>query len=113
MGLKVKRFEVWLIELDPAKGAEVKKTRPCMIVSQGPMNKYLNIVTVVPMTTTLRNYPTRVNCVFKGTNGQLMIDQMRGVDKLRLKKKLGVMEDTTCKAVCDVIVEAYKWEAGT
>jgi mRNA interferase MazF len=111
MGMAViKRFEVWLIELDPTKGGEIKKTRPCLVVSPEPINKYLNTITVVPMTTTIRSYPTRVNCLFKGTTGQLMVDQIRGVDKSRLKKKLGVMEEKYCKAVCDVIVEAYKWE---
>lgn len=106
----IKRFEVWLIELDPTKGSEIKKTRPCLVVSPEPINKYLNTITVVPMTTTIRTYPTRVNCLFKGTTGQLMVDQIRGVDKSRLKKKLGIMEEKHCKAVCDVIVEAYKWE---
>jgi len=73
----IKRFEVWLIELDPTKGSEIKKTRPCLVVSPEPINKYLNTITIVPMTTTVRSYPTRVNCLFKGVTGQLMVDQIK------------------------------------
>lgn len=107
---KVSRFEVWLIELDPTKGSEIRKTRPCMVVSPDPMNKYLSTVTVVPLTTTVRNYPTRVNCLFQGKQGQVMVDQIRSLDKTRLKKKLGILDGKYCRKVCDTLVEAYKWE---
>lgn len=107
---RVKRFEVWLIELDPTKGSEIKKTRPCVVVSPDAVNKYLNTVTVVPLTSVLRGYPTRVNCIFQGKEGQAMVDQIRALDKTRLKKKLGVMGPQYCELICDVIVEAYKWE---
>ena len=109
MGMAViKRFEVWLIELDPTKGSEIQKTRPCLVVSPEPINKYLHTITVVPMTTTIRSYPKRVNCLFKGVAGQLMVDKIRGVDKSRLKKKLGIIEEKYSKAVCGVIIETYK-----
>jgi mRNA interferase MazF len=109
MGMVIKQFEVWLIELDPTKGSEIKKTRPCLVMSPNVVNKYLNTVSVIPMTTTIKPYPTRVNCIFKGTSGQLMVEQMRGLDKTRLKKKLGILDAEYCKTTCDLIVEAYKW----
>jgi mRNA interferase MazF len=112
MGLikKINRFDVWLVTLDPAKGSEIKKTRPCIVVSPDSMNKYLNTITVVPLTTTIRAYPTRVNCTFQGRNGQAMIDQIRGLDKSRLRKKLGKMDPRFCKLICDTLTEAYKWD---
>ena len=105
----IKRFEVWLIELDPAKGSEIQKTRPCLVVSPDSVNRYLNTITIVPLTSSIRSYPTRVTCVFQSKKGQAMVDQIRGLDKNRLKKKLGVMEEQYCKLICDTIVEAYKW----
>lgn len=107
---KISRFEVWLIELDPTRGSEIKKTRPCLVVSANSANKYLNTITIVPLTSRIRNYPTRVNCIFQGKKGQAMVDQIRGVDKNRLKRKLGIMELQYCKLICDTVVEAYKWE---
>ena len=89
----VKQFEVYLITLDPAKGSEIKKTRPCVIVSPNEMNHYLNTVIVVPLTSAIKNYPTRVKCSFENKDGQVAIDQMRAVDKSRLVKKLGVLKD--------------------
>lgn len=106
---KIIRFDVWLIELDPTKGSEIRKTRPCLVVSPDSVNRYLNTITIVPLTSSIRSYPTRVNCVFKTKNGQAMVDQIRSLDKTRLKKKLGVMESRYCKLICDTIVEAYKW----
>ncbi len=109
MEMVIKQFEVWLIELDPTKGSEIKKTRPCLVVSPNVVNKYLNTVSVIPMTTTIKAYPIRVNCEFNGTSGQLMVEQMRGLDKSRLKKKLGKLDSSYCKTVCDLLVETYKW----
>lgn len=106
---KISRFDVWLIELDPTKGSEIRKTRPCFVVSPDSVNRYLNTITIVPLTSSIRNYPTRVNCVFQNKNGQAMVDQIRSLDKARLKKKLGVLERRYCKLICDTIVEAYKW----
>jgi len=107
---KIGRFEVWLIELDPTKGSEIKKSRPCLVVSPDSVNTHLNAVTVVPLTTVIRSYPTRVNCIFRGKKGQAMVDQIRSLGKIRLKKKLGTMEEQFCKLICETIVEAYKWE---
>ena len=105
----VKRFEVWLVNLDPTLGSEVKKTRPCMVVSPNVTNKYLKTVTIVPLTSTMKDYPTRVNCVFNDKNGQLVIDQIRSIDKRRLLKRLGTMDETTCQKTSDAIVEMFKY----
>src|SRR5664279_4273597 len=85
----VKRFEVWNIELNPTKGSEINKKRPCLVVSPNEVNKFLNTVVIVTMTSTIKPYPTRLNCHFKGKDGQLVVDQIRCVDKTRLIEKLG------------------------
>jgi len=105
----VKRFEVWLVNLDPTIGSEVKNTRPCMVVSPDVTNKYLKTVTIVPLTSTIKNYPTRVDCVFNEKNGQLVIDQIRSIDKRSLLKRLGTMDESTCHKASDVIVEMFKY----
>lgn len=107
----VNQFEVWLIELDPTKGSEIKKTRPCLVISPNVVNKHLNTVAIIPLTSSFKAYPTRVNCIFDGKNGQIMVEQMRVVDKVRLKKKLGILKSDYCKTVCDLIVETYKWRS--
>lgn len=105
----VKRFEVWLIELNPTVGSEISKRRPCLVVSPNEANRYLNTVTVVPLTSTIRSYPTRINCHFEDKPGQLAIDQIRSVDKARLVKKLGAMDEETCQLLCSTMVEAFKY----
>jgi mRNA interferase MazF len=105
----VKRFEVWQTRLNPTTGSEITKSRPCLVVSPNEANKYLNTVTIIPLTSTIRNYPTRVNCRFEGKSGQLAIDQIRSVDKTRLEKKLGIIEEETCKLLCSVMVETFKY----
>jgi mRNA interferase MazF len=105
----VKRFEVWLVGLNPTVGSEISKSRPCIVVSPDEANKYLHTVTIIPLTSSIRDYPTRVNCRFDGKSGQLAIDQMRSVDKIRLVKKLGTMDEETCKTLCSVLVEAFKY----
>jgi len=109
MGVVVKQFEVWLIELDPTRGSEIKKTRPCLVISPSVANKHLNTVAIIPMTSSFKSYPTRINCSFQEKDGQLMVEQMRGIDKIRLKKKLGSLDLIYCKSVCDLLVETYKW----
>jgi mRNA interferase MazF len=105
----VKRFEVWQTRLNPTTGSEITKSRPCLVVSPNEANKYLNTVTIIPLTSTIRNYPTRVNCRFEDKSGQLAIDQIRSVDKTRLVKKLGIIEEDTCKLLCSIIVETFKY----
>ena len=106
----VKRFEVWIIELNPTQGSEINKMRPCLVVSPNEVNKFLNTVVIVPMTRTIKPYPTRLNCHFKGKNGQLVVDQIRCVDKTRLIEKLGIMDTKTCKEISMLIIETFKYQ---
>ena len=105
----VKRFEVWLVNLDPTVGREIRKTRPCLIVSPDVANKNLSTVTGAPMTSNIRMYPTRITCIFQKRQGQIAIDQIRTVDKQRLVKKLGKMDEKTSKIVCDLLVQFFKY----
>ena len=103
----VKRFEVYLVNLDPTLGSEIKKTRPCLIISPDEMNGHIATVIVAPMTTKGRDYPTRVNCIFEGKEGQVVLDQIRTIDKLRLVKNLGKISPVTQKEVLLVLMELF------
>ena len=103
----VKRFEVYLVNLDPTVGSEIKKTRPCLIISPDEMNRHIATVIIAPMTTQGRNYPTRVSCKFEGKNGQVVLDQLRTVDKKRLVKKLGRIEKKTQQSVLSTLAEIF------
>ena len=105
----VKRFEVWQTGLNPTVGSEISKSRPCLVVSPNEANKYLSTIIIIPLTSTLRNYPTRINCHFEDKSGQLAIDQIRSVDKTRLVKKLRIMDEETCKMICSLMVETFKY----
>jgi mRNA interferase MazF len=102
-----RRDEVWLVALDPSKGSEIKKTRPCVVISPDEMNEPLQTALVAPMTTTLRNYPTRVNLTFQSKTGQVALDQLRAVDRQRLVKKLGAISTKTARAVSSVLIEMF------
>jgi mRNA interferase MazF len=91
MGMK--RFDVFLINLDPIIGTEIKKTRPCVIISPNEMNDYIQTVIIAPMTTKNRDYPTRIDCFFDNKQAQIVLDQIRAVDKSRLIKNLGRISD--------------------
>jgi len=103
----VKRFEVYLVNLDPTLGSEIQKTRPCLIISPDEMNDHIATVIVAPMTTKGRMYPTRVNCQFEGKEGQVVLDQIRTVDKIRLVKKIGKINASTQKEVLVVLMEMF------
>jgi mRNA interferase MazF len=103
----VKRFDVYLINLNPAIGSEIKKTRPCLVVSPDEMNHYINTVIVAPMTTKGRGYPTRVGCKFQGKQGEIVLDQIRTVDKSRLVKRLGKVDAQTHTKVSSVLGEMF------
>ncbi len=105
--MKVNRFEVYLINLDPTKGSEIKKTRPCCIISPNEMNHNISTLIVAPMTTKSRDYPTRVKCNFKNTHGQIVLDQIRTIDKSRLIKKLGKITSDEEKQVSSVLIEMF------
>lgn len=103
----VERFEVHLINLDPTIGREIQKTRPCLIVSPDEMNRHIATVIVAPMTTKGRPYPTRVECQFEGKTGQIVLDQLRTVDKRRLIKRLGRIDPKTEAAVLVKLAEMF------
>ena len=92
MAMVIERFDVYLINLDPTVGSEIKKTRPCLIISPDEMNRNIRTVIVAPMTTAGKAYPTRVPCDFQGRKGQIVLDQLRTTDKSRLIKKIGIVE---------------------
>jgi mRNA interferase MazF len=101
------RDEVWLIRLDPSLGAEIKKTHPCLVVSPDEMNEPLQTALVAPMTTTLRNYPTRVTVNLRGKTGQIVLDQIRAVDRERLIRRLGVIPTKVAGGVSSVLREMF------
>jgi mRNA interferase MazF len=106
--MAINRFEVYLINLDPTIGSEIKKTRPCLVVSPDEINHNIRTVIVAPLTTGGQPYPTRVPCRFKGKDGQVVLDQIRAVDRSRLIKKLGRIGRTTAAAVLDVLREMFE-----
>ncbi len=103
----VERFEVHLVNLDPTIGREIKKTRPCLVISPNEMNRHIATVIVAPMTTKGREYPTRVACRFSGKQGQIVLDQIRTVDKARLVQRLGKVSKATEKAVLSVLAQMF------
>ena len=102
-----KRFEVWLIALDPTKGSEIQKTRPCLVVSPDEMNAWLRTIIIAPMTTAERSYPSRVSIHFDNKDGQVALDQLRCVDKNRLVKKLGVGPENTQNEVVGTLTDMF------
>lgn len=103
----IRRFEVYLICLDPTVGHEIRKTRPCLIISPDETNRHISTVIVAPMTTQGRNYPTRISCSFNGKDGQVVLDQIHTVDKARLVHKLGEIDPATKRGVLSVLAEMF------
>lgn len=103
----VKRFDVYLISLDPTVGSEIQKTRPCLVISPDEMNRFIKTVIVAPMTTKGTTYPTRVTCKFQGQQGQVVLDQIRTVDKTRLVRRLGRVDKQTRAEVLSVLSEMF------
>mgnify|MGYP003429483015 CR=1 FL=1 len=102
----VRQFEVYLVSLDPTQGSEIKKTRPALVISPDEMNRTLRTVLVAPMTTTLRNFPSRVKTTFQGKKGDIALDQMRAVDRSRLKK-LGSIHYGAAEKTLAVLQEMF------
>jgi mRNA interferase MazF len=102
-----RRFDVFLVNLDPTIGSEIQKARPCLVISPDEMNDHIATVIVAPMTTRGRDYPTRASCQFEGKDGQVVLDQIRTVDKSRLVKKLGKINADTQKEVLAVFMEMF------
>ncbi len=100
MAVVVKRFDVYLVNLDPTIGSEIQKTRPCLVISPDEMNRNIRTVIIAPMTSAQKEYPIRVSCTFRKRKGQIVLDQVRTVDKARLIQKIGTIDS---KAQLDVI----------
>lgn len=105
--MEVKRFQVYLVNLDPTVGSEIKKTRPCLIISPDEMNRHIRTVIIAPMTTKGRDYPTRINCTFKGKKGQIVLDQIRTVDKIRLVTLQGKIDSKIANNVMFTLGEMF------
>jgi mRNA interferase MazF len=103
----MKRLDVYLVNLDPTIGKEIKKTRPALIISPDEMNDNISTVIIAPMTTKGRIYPSRVYCRFQGKNGQIILDQIRTVDKVRLIKRLGRIDKQTGYRVLSILQEMF------
>lgn len=101
------RFEVYFVNLDPTIGSEIKKTRPCVIISPNEMNYNISTIIIAPITSKLRNYPTRVPCKVEGKQGQIVLDQIRTVDKTRLVKRINTVNKLTQTKVLNVLKEMF------
>ena len=105
--MEMNRFDVFLVNLDPTIGHEIKKTRPCLIISPNEMNRFIATVIIAPMTSKGRDYPSRAACTFQGIQGQIVLDQVRTVDKSRLVKRLGAVSENTQQKVLHVLNEMF------
>ena len=101
--MEIKQYSVYWMNLDPTKGSEVSKTRPCVILSPDEMNLYIKTVIVAPLTHTLKAYPSRILCEVKGEKGAVMLDQIRTVDKLRIGVFIGQLSPKEINEVKFVI----------
>ena len=108
LAMEVNRFDVFLVALDPTIGHEIKKTRPCVVISPDEMNHYIGTIVIAPLTSKGRHYPTRVECSFQGIHGQVVLDQIRTVDKTRLIKRLGQLSTPTSDRIIDVLAEIFQ-----
>ena len=104
----VSRFQVWLVSLNPTKGKEINKTRPCVVISPNEMSA-LSTVLVAPMTTKGFEFPCRIKCKFKNKKGLILLDQIRAVDKSRLIKKLGSIDEKTQLELCNTLQELFAY----
>ncbi len=107
--VEINRFDICLINLDPTVGSEIKKTRPCVVISPNEMNHYIKTVIIAPMTTKGRKYPSRLDISYDGKSGQIVLDQIRTIDKERIVKKLGTLPSNTAKKVTNLLVEMFTY----
>lgn len=103
----MKRGEIWLVNLDPTVGSEIKKSRPCVVVSPPELNNYLRTVIVAPMTSKGFPAPFRIPVTHSGTKGLIVLDQLRTVDKVRLAKKMGTVSPKTLTSVLTTLQEVF------
>jgi mRNA interferase MazF len=104
---QINQYEIVLVNLDPTVGNEMKKTRPCVVISPNEMNKHLKTIILAPMTTTSKSYPTRVGVLHNGMQGWIVLDQIRTIDRTRIVKILGTLSEKEVKKVKRVIKEMF------
>lgn len=105
--MEIKQYQIILVNLDPTIGSEIKKTRPCVVISPDEMNKYLRTIIIAPMTTNSKKYPTRVEVKHDNKTGWIVLDQIRTIDKQRIIKELGRLSKPEIKEVKEIIKETY------
>jgi mRNA interferase MazF len=107
MAMVVKRFDVYLVNLDPTVGSEIQKTRPCLVISPDEMNRNIRTVIIAPMASAHKEYPTRVSCTFQKKKGHIVLDQLRTIDKERLIKKLGTIDSKAQLEVISILQQLF------
>ena len=105
--MEIKQYEIVLVNLDPTVGSEIKKTRPCVVISPNEMNKHLKTIVIAPFTSSSKPYPTRVEIKQPKTMGWVAIDQIRTIDRIRIVKKLGNLTTVEIESVKVIIMETY------
>lgn len=103
----IQRFEIHLTNLDPTIGSEIRKTRPCVIISPDEMNRHLNTAIIAPLTSARRHYPSRIDVSFQGRKGQIVLDQIRTVDQSRLITRLGVLTESQARLLASKLGEMF------
>lgn len=103
----VERGQIWLVNLDPTRGSELKKTRPCVIISPFEMHSKLRTVIIAPMTTGNKHAPYRIPINFEGEKGLILLDQIRAIDKLRLVKLMGTLNYSTLQETSEILQEVF------
>lgn len=106
---KINRFEIWYVSLDPTVGSEISKSRPCLVISQPEMNNNLKTVLVAPITHKIKNYPSRISFQLQSQDGQIVLDHIRAVDKLRFVKKIGKLDDVMSYLVYERLKEIFEY----
>ncbi|MDD2307357.1 MAG: type II toxin-antitoxin system PemK/MazF family toxin [Prolixibacteraceae bacterium] len=105
--MEINQYQIILVNLDPTLGSEIKKTRPCVVISPNEMNKFLNTVVIAPMTTSSKNYPTRIEVRHDNKIGWIVLDQIRTIDKQRIIKDLGRLTKSEINKLKSVLKETY------
>jgi len=105
--MEISQYQIILVNLDPTIGSEIKKTRPCVVISPNEMNRYLQTVVIAPITTSSKNYPTRVEIKHENKIGWVVLDQIRTIDKQRIIKDLGKLSKPEIKEVKAILKETY------
>jgi len=105
--MEIKRFDVFLVSFDPSVGSEIRKSRPAVIISPDEMNRHLKTVIVAPLTSTMKKYPSRVEVHFENVQGEIALDQIRTIDKTRLKKRLAKIDERITERICEILTRMF------